>query len=467
MIDSFEKRFFSDKNFVWFFLFAIIILLLPVFLRELSGNESLIGQMSYFHLGLAQNTALAPEHQYPLNNGFINGFHYFLWFFISFLGVSFASKFVPFFLGVLALWLVRVLSNERFLHGIERIVFFIILIISPVFISSFSTLNPYSLVFVLALASFLLFIRNNFFFLFFSLLIVFVDYRAFFVFSLLLFAYGFLHKMSFVALINLLLGSLLVLFLKLWFGFLAFNPDFVNPSISGFFSVLGANFGYSVFIIILSIIGLGVVWSKNLRSVFVSLVFFLVFLSSWFWVFARVLFLPVVSVLAAKALTSFIKRNWVVDKIKSFTLFIVFLSFLFVLLFSVSDLVSSPPSPEQIVAFKFLQTSPRSSVVLSSPENSVFIERIGRRSAFVDFTDLGSDSEKLVVLNELWYGFDYSRLSSLLHRFNISLILVDKNMVNGGVWDFDEEGLLFFLKNDDRFVPVFSSDYCTIYRFVG
>ena len=60
MID-WQRRDFSVKNNSLIIIFVIItalIILIPTIIRSVHQNESLIGEQSYFHLGLAQNIGL-------------------------------------------------------------------------------------------------------------------------------------------------------------------------------------------------------------------------------------------------------------------------------------------------------------------------------------------------------------------------------------------------------------------------
>ncbi len=467
MIDWNRKNF-SVRNTALVFgliLFIGLLMIIPSLIRTIHNNDSLIGEQSYFHLGLAQNIGLDEEHQYPLNNNYTSIFHYLLMGFITFLGPFVASKLVPFILGLIAVVLLLVMSKEKIFQKNEQIIFIGLCVISPIFLSIFSTLTPFSLVLILGLAGFLLFVRESRFAYPMIILIAFVDIIGFVILCLLLLAYSVLHKRSEEVIFTFISGGVIAIIMSS-FGFLAIDPFFGKPSLSTFFSGLGGNFGYSIFLMILALIGIGSQWKKSNRVIISGSILLLVFVLSWALPVARVLFLPIIGILATKGLTSLLRRRWAVEKLRRLTLFMIALSLLFTILLTITDLTRSEPLPKSIEAYKFLQTIPDSEVVLSSPDNGIFIERIGRRKAFVDQANGIHEFEFQDDLNTLWYSHNLKEISRILHEHNITHILVDKDMVNGKIWSNQDQGLLFFLENDKRFVPIFSSDYATIYRFI-
>ena len=357
------------------------------------------------------------------------------------------------------------MSKEKIFHRNEQIIFVSLCIISPIFLSIFSTLTPFSLLLVLSLAGFLLFVKESKFAYLTIALTVFVDIIGFVVLCFILLAYSILHKRSKEVLIVFSIGGFLSIIAWL-FGFIAIDPFFGVSSLSNFFSGLGGDFAYSIFLIILAIIGINTEWRKSNRIIISSIILFFVFISSWTLLVARVLFLPVISILSAKGLNSILNRRWAVKKIRKLTLFIIILSLLFTIMLTLTDLTRSKPSPEQIQAYKFLQTIPEGEVVLSSPNNGIFIERIGRRKAYVDLATGLHGLENQETLETIWYSNNLKEVIDLLNKNNITHIFVDQEMILGEVWTSQEQGLLFFLENDKRFVPVFSSEYATIYRFM-
>ena len=56
--------------------------------------------------------------------------------------------------------------------------------------------------------------------------------------------------------------------------------------------------------------------------------------------------------------------------------------------------------------------------------------------------------------------------TQLLDKYNITYIWIDKKMKTGQVWEKENQGLLFLLKNSERFKSVYDLDEVEIWTYI-
>jgi hypothetical protein len=443
---------------------SIVFLLTPFVVRSLQGNDALLGQESYFYLGAAQNV-LVPE-SYPLSDMQTTLFDLLVASLLLFIPPMLVAKLLPVALGFLAL-LLFFLQSHKFLSENELAASSMLFLISPLFLVMFTSLSPFCLVLVIVLLSWLLYDKFPVLSLVVAGLLLFVDGLSFVFLVLLLFAYGFLHASWKPAAIGGMAGMVVLVALDLFAGFFASQGIISSLSFSDFFANLGADFGYSFFILFLALTGIIGVWSRKNTHIGAIVVLCSVFLFSFSSASARVVFLPVSALLAGKGIIFLVKREWKVDSIRYASLFLVGLSLLFTLVFTITDRVDEEPSFGQLKAYQFLQSVPEGEVVLSQSANGIFIERIGRRDAFLDEVKSEYSWERDVAAHRMFMATRLDMVEDLLTEYHISHILIDENMRSGAVWTHEEQGLLFLLDHSTHFVKLYDADGVMVYRYLG
>jgi hypothetical protein len=63
-------------------------------------------------------------------------------------------------------------------------------------------------------------------------------------------------------------------------------------------------------------------------------------------------------------------------------------------------------------------------------------------------------------------SYDLDETIFYFSRNGVTHIFITKDMV-GKVWDHEDQGLLFLLKNQLVFEPVVENEYATLYEFKG
>ncbi|MBD3209386.1 hypothetical protein GF367_03120 [Candidatus Woesearchaeota archaeon] len=444
-------------------LLAVFFVLTPFTARSLQGNNALLGEQSHFHLGLAQNM-LEPS-SYHLQDVTPTLFNSLVAGILIIANPMLTSKLLPIILGVASV-ILFFLTAQRVLGDMEeRSLAGLLFIISPLFIVVFTTLTPASLVLFLSLLCWWLYDRSPVLSGVTLSLLVGVHATAFIVTAVLLVAYGLLRGSWKHAAVSGAIGLFLMVLLDAFFGFVAGDALIMSSSFNDFFVSLGANFGYSFFLLFLAAVGVIAAWSKERRQIVASLIIGGVFVFSFSDMLARVLLVPLVAMLAGKGVLVLLRRPWTVRSIRNITLFLVGLSLLFTLVFTISGQVKAEPTMEKLEALRFLHTSPPDAVVLSSPDNGVLIERLGRRQAFLD--NAQQDQERWSAAQQVFLSYRMGTTVPLLQEYGITYVFVDERMRDGGVWTYEEQGLLFLLKYDDRFVKLYDAGSNVVYRFTG
>ncbi|MFP4523818.1 MAG: hypothetical protein ACLFO2_00685 [Candidatus Woesearchaeota archaeon] len=444
---------------------AAVFLATPFIVRSAMGNDALVGEASYFHLGVAQNI-LQPG-SYPLPDVTPTLFDWFLAGFLTITSPAVLSKAVPLVLGLLAAWLFASKAGSLVSDEKERALAGLFFVISPLFIVTFTSLSPFSLALVLGLAAWRLQDSSRVGSGLLLLSVLFVDAQAFILTTLLMTAYGLLKGSWRGPVATGVLGILVMAALDAFKGFLASEQLALGSAMGGFFVSLGADMGYSFFILLLALIGLMARWSRQRSAVAASLIMVGVFIFSFSDPLTRILMAPVLAILASRGGVELLERQWSVRLVRDVTLFLVALSLLFTLVLTLSEQAEEEPSLAKLEALQFLRTVPEDEVVLSSPENGVFIQRIARRQAFLDHVEMDQhvEAERRRAADNIFSAQRLDPAASLLESHGISHVLVDQDMRHGGVWTAEEQGLLFLMEHNDRFVKVYDRKSVAVYRF--
>lgn len=443
---------------------AVAFMTLPFALRSFGGNSSLIGQESYAYLLRAQGvlepgSAPAPEVSVTLFDRLVAAS-------VHLAGPLWGARLLLLVLGA-GSTLFCVLAARKTVGEQDWLLACVFLVASPLLVTVHTTLSPFSLCLFLFSLSWLLLDRHPLLAAGVLLVLMGVHVWAFIAGAALLFAYGLLQDKWRAPLAAGGLGIVLIVALHATFGFLALDALVIDRG--SMFVSLGGSLGYSFFLVFLALLGFLSSWSKDRVAIGASIVVAGVFVASWRLPAMRVVMVPAVALLAGRGAGGLVRRQWSVAMIKTATLFLIGLSVLFTLVMAIGAQAEAEPAAAQMQALRFLQTVPDDEVVLSAPRNGVLIEWVAHREAFLD--DLAKDpavaAHKQLVAAKIFQGQRMTPTAQLLEEQCITHVLVDPVMVGGEVWTHDEQGLLFLLQNNPRFVRVFDKEGYMVYRFVG
>jgi hypothetical protein len=236
---------------------------------------------------------------------------------------------------------------------------------------------------------------------------------------------------------------------------------YVDGSNSSLFSDFGGLFGLSLFAALLALLGLARSWVKKVELV-PAYGAILVLSVLCLWNIAFLLFLaPILLFFAAYACTYFWKRQWSLPFIRFLTLAVLVYGLAFSTIAYIPRVAFLPPEQTVLDSISWLQNHPNYNnvVVLVPPDHGYWFE-YGGVTPFV--TEHSSVVDRTVAA-EIFASRDFKKTEELIRQNKIGLIWISDAMRDGDVWQNEEEGMLFLLK-DDRFIQVYDSDRIEMWR---
>jgi hypothetical protein len=448
------EHFFKFKK-VYLITLLLIVLISPFFFRFLEGNLTAIGSSSYFHIKAAE--------QISLNNFYQNPYHLLLS--INSSGNLFIYHAIQLVLGLFSILLLLNIIKKFKLSIPQRFFFLFFLIISPAFIYTFTTLNHHSLFIFLVLLGFNLLINKQKFINCLSYpvfaIITFFDIFSSILTLLFLAGYFYLKKDRKVKTIS---GTIIFLtffniFLKKSF---LLGPYLAQNGLLDIFSDLGSFLGLSMFAFLLVITGLIVTWKKEkffLTYFFLSLLIILLFYQNSSLIYLNFF----AAFLAAFGFTYFLNKEWKINILKNFFLFLLILGLAFSTVGSINSLIDAPPSQEVKKSLLWLKdNSFPNRAVFSHPQDSYIIEYFSQRSVLTHYHD--SDFKtKEELINQIYQSTYIKDTFPLMKQNNASCIFLPPNTRENLPTD---RGLIFLLQNE-RFKKIYDWNNIEIWRFVS
>jgi len=441
------------------------LLIFPVVWRFLVVGTA-PGYETYYHHrlakeilthGLVSNDVLMPE-----RSNLFTPFHILLAGFQLFIGDGSMLLF-PLLFGLANVVLLYYLLARLGFKVITRGLILCLYASSPIFLWSSWFLTPYSVILFFQLLGTWFFIRKD---------------KAWV--SVLL--YGFA---SLFGLVHLLMNTFFVLFWRgkkkvnkklfyaiIWLNSLLFVfyhlPRIIfNRTISvaepsffvGFFTDFGGISGFSIFLVLLGIIGLAYV-RKNTTIIF-YLGSFVLIIHSVFSVLSRIYTNLLLCVLGGITLHHLLIRKWNLRPIRNLFLLVVIFGLLFSSFVFISQASSRPPSVDIYKGLHWLASVEGETHIFSSYTNGYWIQDISGKRAFLDANSLHYPvlEQKLEDFEITLHSYDLDETRHLLEKYAISHIVLTRQ---------DEApGFRFLLENNETFKKVYALQDIAIWEFLG
>ena len=451
--------------FVW--VFAILLLLILAFLHL---NYGLGDEKSeeFYHSRMASE--IANSGKIPsIDTGTIenrsyniNPYHILLAIFISFFGKEFSIIILPLILGIIML-LVFILTLNQMGIDKERVVLIVFLtIITPNFLTTFSTLNDSSLVLVLMFLSFYLLITFKSWilqflsFLIFTLALFFNLFAALIAIAFLFLGYSIEKTKTSIS----RLGIVLLVFVAfLYYVNVPLSNLLIHskePYLGVLLSDVGSFVGFSTFFLVLSLIGMGVFWKRKSELWLIYLIAFLLFLG--FFLFKNLVVsyaLLFLGMFAGFGFYRIIISQWKLNLLKDLTILLILCGLLFSTISYLNRVNNVEFNPGLLEALQWMEKNGKEGNVLSYQGYGFAIEYITGQPVVAD----SFSTEKYVNLSNNLFGLrNIDKVKDLSKEYNIRYILITPEMRNGLIWSRNEEGMLFLLKNSENFNKVFDKD---------
>ncbi|MBD3361491.1 hypothetical protein GF358_01735 [Candidatus Woesearchaeota archaeon] len=456
----------NKQSVIILFFIVLFILPLPYFFRFANDNNVFMGSESHYHARMASEiiqTGWVAEDPLYGRKYKPNPYHFLLAGIGLLIPVEFASIVLPVVLGLLSvLFLYLFFSSINFKYLRSFFVLFVF-IFSPMFISVFSLSTPRALAVFLLILGMFLFVKKSKIWLF-SLLIfavlALIGILDLFIVLIILFMYCLHNKKNF--------GRFYVCFFVLFLILIGFHLPFYFIQGISFYSSdkilsdLGGIYGFSVFSLLLSIIGLFFVWryKKRLYRLYLSMIMLLIvcFMFRLWLVYANIF----ISILAGSAFYVLYVKKWHLRRLRGFALLVIFCGFLFAALSHAVVLSELPPNDDLVNCLE--QASgffPESGLFLTSAKDGFFAEFWAEKPVFVnEFSTVN-----VGIAETIWNSVDIRETRKLFKENNISYILIHKDMFAGNIWDKKDQGLHFLLGNSETFKRRYHNEYCEIWKF--
>ncbi len=429
-------------------LLALVVLAIPLLLNVLQGEPLLQGGESYYHLSQARDLSLPTWYYYPLH---------------LLLSLKGALVLLSLLAGIASVWLF--LNLAKLLGWEQRFTFFLslLVILSPAFIWTFSTLSTYAAVLFLALLGLLLFLhpRQTLWAILPWGLVSFLEgFSALLLILLGLFIWN-THREQKRAAVLITLSALFFLTIVLLHQPFFLGPFYAENHFSGLIADFGARGGISFFALLLGLIGLGLVWKENKLAPVYAFVPILIagYAFNTHTGFYLTLLAAVTGIFG---LDSIFNRPWTFPTLKKFTLFLLLLGILFSTI-SYLDRISviGPHTAEKNTLLWMNENTPKESLVLALPEESNYVRYFAQRTPFCCGGGTSGQREKQAVRNKMLSSVYIHELFPLLEEHQINLIYITpewRRMLPA------EQGFLFLLKNE-RFKLLYAEEGYEVWKY--
>jgi len=444
------------------FLVSFVVLALPAVSRLIFHSNLLIGPESY-HTQLIARGLMEGTLKLSLG-GEITLYHLLLAYLGGLFGLENMAHLLPILLGTFSATIFYLIMRRIIDDVRTSTLTTMVMIFSPAFLYLFSVSTPHSLVALLLLIGVFLSLSSRKASLFSGgLLLALVSTYDPFVFALSFAAYLLILintqnnrrlRISLLALI-ILAGLIFSLFFHTYNAepIVSFRQNFIDESITDF----GGKAGFGLFHIILLFSGLLYTWKKKKDYaplyILLSLLFALMLaLDTNYNVYLNF----GVSYFIGFALSRFAEAKWETQQLKNIAILILFCGLLFSTVSYAKRMSLMEPEQQLTAALTKLSEYPKGNVLSIYPYSDI-IAYFARMPPYIPVS--GSDAlMKKNIADEVFYSRKLDTTQNILLSEGIRYILVDRGMRQGGIWERDDEGLLFLFNNQERFKRILGNE---------
>ncbi|MBL7050834.1 hypothetical protein ISS04_01580 [Candidatus Woesearchaeota archaeon] len=455
----------NEKNsIIMLAILTVIILLIPLSIRLLIYDNSLIGSESYYHARIAQTIAddgilTTDQLSYGGATYLLNPYHLVISNLSKVIPLNSLLKITPFIFGILSFILFYLILKKLKVDLKTRFLTNLIFLSSPIFIYLFTSPNQHSIPFVLTLLTFYFFISKQKYFLIPLISVIIIPLFGLFhaiTLILLLASYITITRKRLKRFMILFFAVLITSFLKFIPLYLQYTlpttPSFLTFNLFNMFiSDFGASMAFGIFTLFLSFIGFASI-KKNHQDIIFYLLAILMIIISYHIPYLRIYLNLITSFLTASAIFLLLKRKWELKLIKTLTILVMMCGLIFSTTSYINRISHSDPDNEITLSLEWLNNQPKG-VVFSHYSKGLWIESIANKPTVMDeLFDYAPNVEQRYNHSHIIFNSrNIKTTTELLDKYNVRYIWLDKKMKTGQVWEKENQGLLFLLKNSERF----------------
>ncbi len=467
----------EKKVLITLLLLATIVLSLPYLIRILSKNNTLIGDIPYYHGRLSQTLVEQgiPAHDELSFGGrdyLFNPFHYIIASLTTFLNFNLIAKLLPFILGLLSVLMFYLILKKLDLDSEKIFLICAILILTPIFIYSFTVLDYHALVIFLLLLQFYFFMHKNKILALLSILIL-ITVSFFNLFSaiigiLTLFCYSLTTKnlKKFYSVLFIVLVVCIIYYGQIYYahGMPTFNLR--ENKIENFISDIGGETGFSIFSLILAFVGFFYISYK--RKLPIIILITLIIAAFYFDNYLNLYLNFIIAFFAGNGFFSLLKRKWASPILRNFSIIVLICGIIFSPIAYIKELSVSKPNQSIADSLTWLGVnSNKKYVVFSSHDKGFWIEYFAKRAVVTDdlFTYAPQLNKRMEDSKKIFHSYKLEETKNLLDKYNIKYIWTDPEMKQD-IWENKRTGLLFLFRNNETFKNVYNKDGIEIWEYL-
>lgn len=242
---------------------------------------------------------------------------------------------------------------------------------------------------------------------------------------------------------------------------LAPSPPHLQPTagLQELLSEVGGFYGTSIFNVILVIVAAIILWKNKAKYYTLFAIIFALFTTS--------IFLPelysytniIGSTLAGYGLAWLSKRKWNLAFLRNASLLVIFCGLLFSSVSHIVQITDTGPTPTLMQAAQHADGT-----VLTHANYGFWIQYTGTPTVVDPYTHTLPDGQSR--MNNIAYAFSTTNLKDLLEllqHYNIENILITQEMQEELIWDKPEQGLDFLVTNAETFKRTYQDDKHTLW----
>jgi len=365
---------------------------------------------------------------------------------------------IPIILGLSTLYLFFALVEQMKFPDKLTLFFLFLLVMSPAFIYTYSSLTANSFFILFVIATLLLIMQEKKIFTSLALipliLATLFDIFSSLILFILLIIYSINQqkKTPYIYLVIILISSLIQYFLGQPF-FL--GPFHIEHAIPDLISDFGGLSGISFFAILLSFIGIMITWKdKELYWAY----FLIPLLVPLYFISTQIIFPFSILILffAAVGLVKLFERTWNLIPIKNITFFLLILGILFSTLSYIDRIDQLTPSGDMIETLTWMKyNTVHDDIILSDAIYGDYIRTFAKREPF----DTLYEADHTALNEELLKNIEINKFISLLEEQDISIIYIPKEMKK-----IYKGGFIILLQNE-RFKLIHSHGDYEVWAF--
>jgi hypothetical protein len=454
----------DKKNILIIVLLAGLVLVSPQIIRYLNGNTYAINGETYESMRLQEQN----NHKYDYLEGRNIPFNI-----LNILSVNeYTSEILfnitPIILGIISVALAYLILKNHGINEKTNMTILILLIVSPIFLYTFIDYKNYPfIIFFNILGMYFLSKSQTLPSSIFFGIVPLIDAWSGIITLILLLTYKITNtsKKTHINMVMIAIASssIVSIILSIYNNYNILR--LVELDIHNILTDIGSNIGFSFAIIILTTIGLILLWERGVHTLITYILLISMIVLGLFNDTIRIYLNFIIVIYAGFAFIHLNKRKWSISIIKKTTVLLIICSIFFSSLVYITKTVRSDPDSNYIEALLAVQKQAiPGETILSHPNSGYMIEYYTNITVFSDHTTKNYDSQKYKLVETLASSRNLIKTEEILKKYNIRYIIIDKEFKS---YLQEYEGLTYIIETSGKFTQIYESEGVNIWMYTA